>query len=975
MGTNPMSSSNQRRLLLLSTSVAALALAQGAYAQAVTAQAVTAKPAPAAPAAAPLTETPTATDAATGAIEAVVVTGSRLTGGFNAPTPVTVLGADQIQQRAQASIGELLNEVPTFRASTGPTVVTNNTVSSAQTLLDLRGLGATRTLVLVNGLRPTPVNATNGYDVNLIPASLVDRTEVVTGGASAAYGSDAVAGVVNFILKNHLEGFSGNVQYGESQRGDNKEPLASLAYGTSFAGGRGHFIIGGDLSKSTGVGNMYTRDWGRLEPGAFSLPTTRAAGLPANIISNNVELSSVSRYGIIPSGPLAGTVFNAQGQPSAFGYGPIRGATEMIGTANYGSTEYSFMDLAPSYQRAASLARVEFEFTPDITGFGELHYGSLTAHGHSGTCCNSVTYTIGRDNPFLPPATLAAMIANNLQTIQVGRRNPDYDGVTAGNTLQDWQGVVGLQGKLGGGWKWDATYTDGISVVKAAQQTNPKVADQQHSAYAVTNAQGQIVCGPIATDPYFLAQPASTRAALTAVTEGGCQPFNVFGAANNAAAVKYAVDASYQNMDVKQQTAAVNLSGEPFSLPAGPVSLAVGGEWRKNSVAATGCPDCLLGMLTNQNFPSYTGEVNVKEAYAETGIPVLRDRAFFKSLDLNGAVRETDYSTSGSVTTWKVGGDWAVNDDIRFRATRSRDIRAPNISELFNPGSNGRANLTNKLTGASDIIASTTAGNPNLKPEVADTLTLGVVLQPSWLSRFHASVDYFQINIADVIGSVAAQDVLDRYLLQGLQQYKPFIVFNNTPLGVAQVNSTYLNLAAQKSDGVDFEVSYHPPIDAVRIPGRLDVRVIGTWYDHLRTIQNLPGGGVSNVDTAGTAAATAHWQANINFTYGIGNLTTTLNGRYSSKIKYSATLVGPDDPSYNPASPNSINRNLWPSSLTWSLGAAYDIASGPDRRLQVYGVIDNLLDKNPPIVAISMLSGQPYDVIGRSFKAGVRFSY
>ena len=969
-----MSNSTERRLLLLTASVAVLAFAGAAYAQDAAhalpagslqiAQADTAAPAPAGP--------------DSGEVATVVVTGSRLATGFTSPTPVTAVSAAQLDQRAVASIGEALVEIPSFRNSQSPNSVTNGTLAGSQTLLDLRGLGATRTLVLINGLRPTPINATNGYDVNLVPTSLVDHTDVVTGGASAAYGSDAVAGVVNFVLKNHLEGFTGKVQYGTSQRGDNRSTLVSLGFGHAFAGDRGHFMIGADWSKDDGIGNMYNRDWGRLEPGAVTLPTTRAAGLPATIIENNAELDANTPGGIISSGPLKGTAFDANAVPYTFSYGALAGSTQYVGAGNYGSTTYSTMDLYQPYKRAAALARADYDINSDINAFAELHFGSMIAQGTGGTCCNSVTYTVARTNPYLPASVLQQMVAANVQTIQVGRRENDYPSLVSGNQMQNWQGVFGLQGKLFGGWKWDAAYTTGSSVVKVVQLNDPLVADQEHSAYAVKDASGNIVCGPVATDPYYLAQPASTRAVLTAATDAGCQPFDVFGtAANNAAAIKYFMGANEQRLDIKQQTASANLSGEPFSLPAGPVSLAVGAEWRSNDLVAQGCPNCLLGKLQNQNFPSYAGSEDVKEAYAEVGVPLLKDLPLFKSLDLNAAVRRTDYSISGAVTTWKIGGTWDLNDWFRLRATRSRDIRAPNLSELYNPGSNGRANITNQLTGVSDVIASTTAGNPNLTPEIANTLTAGVVLQPtwSWAKGFRASIDYFQINIDGVIGSISAQNVLNGYLLQGQTQYAPFVVAANNAIGFSAVNSAEANLSSQKNDGIDFELSYRVPLEALKLPGRLDVRALGTWYDHQRTIQNLAGGTVSNIDSAGTSSGQARWSWNVTTSYAIGKISTALTTRYTSAIKYSPTLIGPDDPAYSPTLSNSINRNLWPSSLYFSWNLAYDIVAENNKRLQVYGVIDNLLDKIPPIIATVMLSGSPYDVIGRNFKVGVRFAY
>jgi iron complex outermembrane receptor protein len=949
----------QHYLLLTASSIAVLA-ASSAYAQA---------PAPA---------------AEESVLEEVVVTGSRLTAGFNAPTPVTVVGAQQVEQRAPSNIGEVVNQIPAFRNSSGVGTSAFGIVAGGQNLLDLRGLGATRTLVLVDGQRHVPVNSNGTFDTNLLPTSLIERFEVVTGGASAAYGSDAVAGVTNFIIKKNLQGLVGSAQYGFSQRNDGEEPVLSIGYGTGFAGGRGHFIIGGDYAKNNGVESMYSRGWGRREPGLMALPANRAAGLPSQVFADGVTMANRTPGGIINAGPLAGTVFDANGQPSPFVYGNPRGGTEMVGGGNYGQAEYNTQQLYTPYERIAGLARAEFEITPTTTAFAQIHYGEFKISTRTLGVPQAPNFIIHRDNPYVPAATRAAMVANNLTTITVNKSAQEWGYLYSRNQLETLQANFGVNGEFSSNWRWDIGGTVGKTNSHIELASTPRNADLYQSAHAVLNAQGQIVCGTPQTNPYFLAQPANIRAELISQISPSCVPFNVFGVGTASdQAVAYFNSSSVQDNVIKQSTLQANVTGEAFQLPAGPVALAVGVEWRKDSVDAVGCPDCVAKKLVNQNYPTFSASVDVKEAYAEIGVPVLRDMAFAQALDLNGAIRRTDYSTTGGVTTWKAGGTWEPNDLLRFRMTRSRDIRAPNIQELFDPGSNGKGNVTNRTNGLSGIVDSATSGNPNLIPEIADTFTIGAVFQPTWewASGFRFSIDYYKIKIENVVGNVPQQETADRCLLQRIQEFCSFIAFDNSPLGFSGVYSTRVNLDRQETSGIDIEMAYRIPIASIGVPGNLDFRALGTNYRSIKTYQTLPNGTINEVELAGAnnsfggASGLPKWQWNFNLDYAVGPARVGLQAKYTSKLKYSTLFVGPDDPAYNPAANNSINKNVWPETLYFNLNASYELLREGDRRLQVFGVVDNLLDKDPPIAAMTFLGGSPYNLMGRYFKAGVRFSY
>lgn len=357
-------------------------------------------------------------------------------------------------------------------------------------------------------------------------------------------------------------------------------------------------------------------------------------------------------------------------------------------------------------------------------------------------------------------------------------------------------------------------------------------------------------------------------------------------------------------------------------------------------------------------------------------MPLIKDASFTKSLDLNGAVRRTHYSTSGSVTTWKLGGVWEPVDALRFRVTRSRDIRAANITELFTLRNVGiTASFLNPINNRTGPINTITGGNPNLKPEIASTWTAGVVFQPTWTwaSGFRLSVDYFDVNIKGVIASVAAADIASR-CAQGLQEYCALIVFDNSPSGISTISVTPANLNRLVSKGFDIEADYRVPIDSLGLPGQLRLRTLNTITTDLTTID-----AVSTINRAGSGAlgGVPRWTSNTTLSYEIGRLTNTFQLKYTSAIRGDASLLGPTDAGYNPALPNSINVNHFPAAAYLNYTLQYDVVKGENRSLQVFGLVNNVFNKDPADYAIVAFAsgGNPYDVIGRTYKVGVRFKY
>ncbi len=920
------------------------------------------------------------------AVETLVITGSRIqASGFTQPTPVTVVGAAQIQQKAAGTVSEFLRDIPQFAANTGPANASTGAQSASKANLSLYNLGATRTLVLINGQRHVADGTGNVFDTNLIPTSLIDRVDIVTGGASAAYGSDAVAGVVNFVLKNRFEGLNIDFHEGSSEYGDNVEMNPSFAYGRSFMGGKLHLVVGGDYTDNKGTRNFYSRPWGQLEPGIVTIAASSisaasrvAQGLAANIISNNVRTSAYNASGLIVAGPLKGTAFDDGGLTHVFNYGRINGGTTTIGGGDYGSVLNPDEDIKADYNRSAAMARIEYDINDETTAWGSVMYGALHTRGDSfgARIPNYNAYPVLINNPFLPPSVVAAMKAANVTTFNYSAtRDFDLSSIASRNRTESVQGNFGVKGKvdlLGGVWKWDMDGGAGKATFAPNIHNTPITADFFEAAYVVPDANGNPVCGPVATNPYFNAQPAVIKTALLAQVTPGCVPYNIFGnnKAYNQAAINWFNNASQADFEFRQYTAEANIQGLPLELPGGPLAVATGVAWRRETLSSVNCPECQLGALMNQNYSLFSGGVSVVEGYLEADAPLLANKPFIKLLGLNGALRETNYSTSGNATTWKVGGTWDLNDDLRFRITQSHDIRAPNINELFNPGSEGNPQVTNPANNAQGYIKNNTVGNPKLVPEAGDTTTVGFAFQPTWewARGFRASVDYYSIVLKQAIATLGVQNVING-CYAGQTFFCQYITYDTSALGIARVNVPQQNLNSQKTDGFDIEIAYNFPMDRLHLPGRLTTRALGLYTHNAKSITS------QGVETnAVDGATTPRFVLTDVTTYSLDRFQVNLTTRYTSAIKYSTLLIGPDDPAFTLASTSSINQNLWSVPVYFNTALSYDYIDKPGMKVQFYFNVDNLLDTQPPIVAWS-LSGGPYDLVGRSFKAGFRLRY
>jgi outer membrane receptor protein involved in Fe transport len=930
-------------------------------------------PAPASPA-------PSAEPAQSVESETIVVTGSRLARptGFTTPTPVTVLGQERIRQLGLTSVGDALNTLPSFRATNTPLTANLFATNIGARFADLRGLGPQRTLVLVDGRRFAPSTSLSTVDLNLIPASLIQRTEVVTGGASAAYGSDAVAGVINIILDKKLTGIRGNVQYGLTERGDDRELLISLAAGSSYGEGRGHVIVGGEYDDARGVGDCYSRPFCATNQGTITNPTPGVNGLPAILMLGGLKGANLTPGGVI-NGPasLQGIQFAPDGTPIPFQRGQFWSPSALFMIGGDGSDQfygYTGILMKPPVERFSLYGHTDYEFSDRVSGFADLSYGQSVGRSVSAQTRDALL-PIQIDNPFLPTPIRQLMTAQGINTIQLGREGLDLGRAANYSKTATMRGAAGLDGKLGSAVRWNLYYQYGRTEY---DQRTYRVQDKARFLQAV-----DAVAGPNGTPVCRVNADASS-----ANDQPACRPLNLFGQFRSPPeAMAFAFGNASQDTTYTQHVVSGGVQINPFELPGGPAAIGGGIEYRADRARGDADPvSQMLGFLTG-NGTKINGDSKVLEGYVEASLPLFADIPLVRALELNGAARRTRYDFTGptggnefSVTTWKLGGSYQPIEQLRFRATRSRDIRAPNVSELYAAPSATQTVLQDPVRGTNLSTLAITAANPNLRPEIARTTTAGVSFQPSWLSRtLNISVDYFKIDISDAITRPGTQTVLNR-CLAGAAEFCPFVLRDGSGV-VSQITNPLFNFAELVTEGVDFEANYRLPLSQLSggVPGALTFRALATYVAHLSTTDSA-----GSIDRAGQSGFPAgqtpgvpHWIVDGTVTYSTDRFATTLQGHFIDSGYHDVTRIGPDDPRYDPFLRNSTNRNRLPSRTYFNLTASYNIIDEGRRRLQLFGGVNNLFDKDPPAIHSNSYGTNTvyFDPIGRTFRVALNFSY
>ena len=932
--------------------------------------------------------------------QAIVVTGSRIRSEFDRPTPVSILGAERLQERGASNLGDALNELPVFRPTQTPATAGLGAEAGyiGGRILDLRGLGAVRTLTLVDGKRFVASTTQGTVDTNMIPSILLSRAEVVTGGASAVYGSDAVSGVANLLIDKNLTGYKVNAQAGISNEGDNFTRQIGLAGGWEI-GSNLHLVVGGEWEKGDGISGCEERDWcrdGLINVGRNPLAPGQVPTIPATSILPDAYTWSASFNGVTtpPSSayvgvdvpvlrPIDGITFDADGTPRFYEFGylvnPIWQAGGERDTPRGKNIYFDFPIVSPT-ERWAAMGYLTWNATSDLTFELGLNYG----HGeglHRSPGHRSTAIVIRDDNPFLPrssdpnldiPTILAA---SGLTSFTLGK---GFDDIGPGIIKVEndvLRVVASADYAIDDNWQAEVYYQYGRNDFRS-DFTNKVITRNVAAALDATSVNGTPVCR-INVD----ANPDND--------DPNCVPLNPFGYANGPnfdGAKAYVTGDGFQTNVTTQHVVAANVSGNLFELPAGGVGVAVGAEYRSDKVSGDTDAFSQANAFTNGNGSLISGQIDVTEFYGELNVPLLADQPFARELGVDGAIRQTHYSRSSDffpgsdvdVTTWKVGAVWAPVDAIRFRVSRSRDIRAPNVAELFGPVTTATGILTDTGNGGQQVIVEIVSGsNPNLAPEKADTWTVGVVLQPTggFLSGFRASIDYYDIKIEDAISRLGQQNIVNR-CVDG-DELSCSLITRDAGNNVVSITDTVQNVNQLIARGIDFQLDYRQPIGAT---STLSLNVLASYVKDLITVDSvgpteragqtgLRGGTPPGIPDW-TVDATARFDFDDRFAF-------VSHFRWINKGFFFPSFIEPGDPGYSLESPNSVNTNSLPSRFYVDILASAKLAVGASGEVEIFGGIDNLFNVDPPRFPGANGSGNNvlFNPVGRMFKGGVRATF
>jgi iron complex outermembrane recepter protein len=781
-------------------------------------------------------------------VESVVVTGSRvISDAANSPTPITTVDTQQLLTTTPTNLADGLNKLPIFQNSGSERSLSSGGGNSSGDFLNLRNFGQQRTLVLLDGMRLPASNQDGSIDVSTLPQILMSRVDVVTGGASSVYGSDAITGVVNFILDKNFNGVKYEANSGISEYGDGLKYKLNVAAGTDLFGGRGH--IEGAVQYQHGDGVLQSA----RPVTAVTLASYNTGNTPNNPVTNILHggQTNTTFSGLITcqNCSVNGYEFGTPGVPTPANLGFIPAGQDSIASGGDGASVKS-ESIYGDTRNATAFGRFSYKLDNDTTFFTQVSLAQANVFNYffpSQQEPSRQTVNYYKNNPFLPAAT-QALLGNNSATdpnwatdgtniFQVSEWYADPNRTRATNNVtRNIVSTTGVNGVVFKDFAWDVHYTHGETRLSTTGLRNGN--NQFHDA-----AQDAVV------DPttHSIVCYNDTAAAIAQYGNlyPGCIPINTFG--NNVttdAQYNYWSRSTHFSETNIMDDMAADISGDVFQLPAGPVKVALAGEMRwldytiNSDASPTAVVNCtglrLCGnaagtgpvnqatvtqtLWDNNTVPSTHASENVWEFSGEIGVPILKDLPLVENLDADLAGRYTNYSISGAVETWKVGLDWHVNDSVRFRGTTSVDIRAPTLNDLYSPTVSSSGPFLDPLTQFNPGgIQTLSGGNPNLAPEASRTYTGGVVLTPSFIPGLTMSVDYYQIKLKNAITSISGSNaaIANICIASGGSSpfcslyVRPFPYTNTTPANYPTLlKSESLNAAFNVTEGEDYEIDY-----------------------------------------------------------------------------------------------------------------------------------------------------------------------
>ncbi|MCD7098654.1 TonB-dependent receptor [Stenotrophomonas sp. MMGLT7] len=953
-------------------------------------------------------------------LDRITVTGSRIARtGFVTPSPVTAITAEEIRATGATNISDLMSRLPAL----SPTYTLANSTRFIGTaglgMLDLRGMGPSRTLVLVNGRRHVGSSpGSTAVDVNTIPVEWIERVEVITGGASAVYGADAVAGVVNFIMKKSFDGYEARAQTGLADEGNFNRSFFSFSGGGTFAEGRGNAAIAVEYSKqdrfgrgNRAIGREYlvsvpNPSYDPSQPPSQSNPQTVISGPGGNHSTSYGGTFNIGSFDFrVPSSYGNRYIFNPDGS-----FRPNRYDGTVVSNTSCVDCDFTDLnavaDLQPGFDRKSVNTLLSFDINNDHRVFFEGKY-TETESDFFGQPAFDTSLRILRNNAYVSPELGALMDANGLSQLQMNRFNVDAGRRGEHVERKTYRAVLGAEGNLSENWTYEVSGNYGETKIDRLNLNNRINERWQAGLDAVVDGSGNIVCRTSldagAVNPH-------TGRVYSEFARQGCVPFSVFGdgAVSREAADWFNVS-SPNRAKLKQTVFSASVANSQLlSLPAGDIGFAGGFEYRKEQSEEITDPLSAQGLTFLNAIPNEAGEYNVKEAFVETTVPLLSGITGINNLVLDLAGRYSDYSSIGSTKTWNIGLDWTIIPSLRLRGTLAQAVRAPNIGELYGPQSENFSSIddpcnylptnTNRPATAQDVALrqancsalgvpvgwidtysanrpGVSGGNPDLKPERARSLSYGFVWQPEFFEGFGMSVDYWRIDLRDAIGSVTAQtnatrcvdnpgginnqfcNAIERAPLGGFTDDQGRIYPEHSIISWTALSE---NLARSRRVGVDLEMDYRFNLAG----GDTVLRLVGTRLIESRewVFQDFP----NEYDEYVTYVTDPRWRASLQAKYRLGDWRASWDLNYVD----GNLRVTPESYNSNPGSASPIKNGSY---VYNNLQFGYTF---PGSDIDVYLGIDNAFDKDPPRNYFgSDLTSALYDNIGRYFYMGMTVKF